>query len=161
MSLVAFTVPGVEIPVFDNGDGSFSATSQMMIDGDGPDSLGLSKNDPDWQPTTTYQPNLDADIDPYFVLPPICFLSVAPMVIGCQGQVEIIGKNLIKPAVVGDSGPHFKIGEDSIFLAEELGVPDSPTTGGSNSLIFRYTWWPGKAAVINGKTYILQPYSLS
>jgi hypothetical protein len=153
------TIPGCDIPILDNGDGSYSFTADMMIDGDG---TGLSHGDPDYQGTTSYKPDLDADVDPYFVLPPAAILAVVPDVIGCQGLVELLDAEdnvlVAKDAVVGDDGPHFKIGEDSIKLAGEMGVPNSPTTGGDERRRFRYTYWPGRPAVVNGKTYVLQAY---
>lgn len=152
---ILVTVPGCNIPVYDNGDGSFTYTAHMMIDGDG---VGPSHGDPDYQNSTSYKPDLNADFDPYFVLPPCVFLAVGPEVMGCQGQIKRISTNQIVPAFPGDVGPHTKLGEAAIACARSLGVPCSPVSGGSDDLDFEYTFWPGVPAVIDGKTYILQPY---
>lgn len=146
-------VPGAGIPVFDNGDGSYSYESDFMIDGDG---TGSSHGDPDYQNTTSYKPDLNADIDPYIVLPPEVIRAVAPKVIGCKALVENLFNGKSHDAVVGDIGPRIKIGEGSIDLADDLGVPDSPTEGGDQLVRFRYTFWPGIPAVVDDKIYSLQ-----
>jgi hypothetical protein len=59
-------------------------------------------------------------------------------------------------AVAADVGPRNKVGEVSIELARRIGVPSSPRTGGTSAPIIRYHIFPGVAAVVDGRTFILQ-----
>jgi RecA/RadA recombinase len=62
------------------------------------------------------------------------------------------GKNgKIVNAIYADVGPSNKIGEGSIALAEALGIPSSPRTGGVSSGIM-YVVFPGSG---NGKPRLL------
>jgi hypothetical protein len=136
-------------------DESCFATSHMMIDGDG---VGPSHGDPDYQNETSYKPDLNADIDPYFVLPPIVFSSVRPRVLGCRAQIKNKVSGKLIASVVGDQGPAKKLGEASICSARLMGVPSSPVTGGDDRVIYEYRWWPGVPAVIDGRVFELQSW---
>jgi len=151
---VIFTIAGTAV-IVDN-DGSIVYWGPAMIDGDG---TGLPHGDPDYQSTTSYKPDLNADIDCYIVLPPQVIKAVAPIVLGCKAEVLNTITGLWTPAVVGDVGPHSKIGEISIATAEAIGVPSSPTTGGISDRVIYYRVYPGVPAVVNGKTYTLQASS--
>lgn len=62
-------------------------------------------------------------------------------------------------AVVGDIGPHRKLGEISIACAAALGIDPSPTRGGEERHVVEYVIEPGVPAVVNGITYRLQSSS--
>lgn len=148
---VLMTINGVDI-VWDGERITF--LSCAMIDGDG--SGGNTYHDPDFQPDTTYQPALNAEVDKYIVLPPQLIQAVVPIVIGCRARVTNASNGQSTGAVVGDVGPRSKIGEISIACAQAIGVPHSPTTGGEERRVIRYEIHPGAPAVVDGKTYHLQ-----
>lgn len=140
-------------PIYLNDDGTISWTSKMAIDGDG---TGASHGDPDFQPRTSLRLNgvsLNSDSDKYIVVPPCVTDAVTGIVLGCQATVSYRGKRSL--AVVGDIGPHTKIGEGSIALAEALGIPSSPNTGGVDGGV-DFSIQPGVAANVDGKQYALQ-----
>lgn len=128
------------------------------IDADG--SGGNPYNDPYFQPDTTYHfqgKALNSELTNFIVVPPVVVSGVAPVVLGCHARVTdfTTGKRAI--AVVGDLGPTFKVGEVSIALARELGIPWHPVTGGLQEFRFFYELWPGTPATVHGVTYTLQP----
>lgn len=132
-------------------DGSVRYTAPAMIDGDG---TGSSHGDPDYQRFTSLKRNgvsLNADEDRYIVVPPAVIFGVPGVVLGCRALVSFNG--LSTDAVVGDVGPHSKIGEISIATAKALGIPSSPVDGGIDEHAVHYTIWPGVAA----DGYELQP----
>lgn len=128
--------------------------AKAAIDGDG---TGASHGDPDFQPRTSLKPDLNSDTDPYIVVPPAIIEGVPGVVLGCQAKVLNRVTRLSTNAVVGDVGPHAKLGEISIACAKAIGVNPSPTTGGENSHVIEYHIYPGLPAVVNGKQYSLQP----
>lgn len=140
--------------IVEQADGSVTWTAKMAIDGDG---VGPSHGDPDYQNHTSLKPDLNADVDQYIVVPPAIIKGVVGIVLGCAGTVKNQINGLICDVVVGDVGPHNKLGEASIATAKALGVPASPTSGGNASHVFEYTIRPGVPAIVNGKTYALQP----
>lgn len=132
-------------------------TAGMMVDVDG---SGLSHGDPCYQPDTTLHLNgapLNADLDRYIVVPPQIRNAVMPIVMGCQAQVINTDNGLHTDAVVGDVGPHKKIGEASRAVALALSINPSPVSGGEERHVIRYRIRPGIAAVVLGKAYDLQP----
>lgn len=149
-------------PVFlDNDDPKFPIItwitgangSKTNIDGDG---TGPSHGDPDFQGDTSLHEHhsaLNADEDQYIAIPPQIRDCVSEPVLGCQGHAKHGGKTA--QFVVGDIGPKNKLGEVSIALANALGIPSSPTTGGTLEGV-EYTIYPGQPANVNGKIYDLQ-----
>lgn len=146
--------------MFDDADGVGGRvfyTAKMAIDGDG---LGPSHGDSDYQPQTSLKLDgisLNADVDHYIVVPPQIIKAVKGIVLGCRALVYNRINKKITDAVVGDVGPHSKLGEASIATAAALGVPSSPTTGGDSSHVYEYCLWPGQPAVVGSKHYVLQP----
>ena len=139
------TIEGFPITINDDGSISFSANGR--IDGDG---SGSSHGDPDFQADTSlHHANgqaLNADLESYCVVPPQIIMGVPGIVLGCKGQITYQGTTI--SAVVGDIGPHSKLGEMSIAAAAALGIPSSPTTGGieGQGPGVHYQLWPGVAA---------------
>lgn len=97
---------------------------------------------------------LNADEDHYIVLPPQVIHSVVPVVLGCQAYVTYRGKR--EAAVVGDVGPHSRLGEISVALAQSLSIDPNPNSGGVDSDDLFYEVYPGVPAVVGNKTYSLQ-----
>ena len=126
-------------------DLSVTYTAKAAIDGDG--SGDNACNDPDFQPDTSLHHEegsaLESETEPYIAVPPAIICGVKGIVLGCKAVVKYNGLSV--NAVVGDVGPHAKLGEISIACAEALQIPSSPLTGGVDSGVF-YQLWPGIAA---------------
>lgn len=143
-------------PITEGDDNSVEYSSKMAIDGDG---TGSSHGDPDYQSRTSLRYRtqfLNADVDRYIVVPPAIINGVKGIVLGCKAIVKDLRSGLWTDAVVGDIGPHHKLGEASIATAEVLHDPSSPTKGGVDEHVIGYKLWPGIPAVVDGKTYELQ-----
>lgn len=116
-------------------------------------------NDPCYQAQTTYRPFLNANLDRYTVLCPQMFLGVKEQVVGCYMEALNTTTGLWSDGVVGDSGPHLKLGENSVALDRALGVQDSPISGGIDDHVIFYRIYPGRPAILHdGMQYVLQPY---
>jgi hypothetical protein len=127
-----------------------------LDDNDG--SGGNPEGDPDHQDETSLRhggKSLNAQKVPFIVVPPAILRGVRPVVLGCQAQV--VWKGVKIAAVVGDIGPHTKLGEISVECARRLGMNPSPIHGGIASPSVFYTILPGIPAVVDGITYQLQP----
>jgi hypothetical protein len=157
MSKIIDTIEGEPITLGDDGKVRYKA--KAAIDGDG---VGSPHGDPDYQNRTTLQHNgrsLNADVDQYIAIPPAIIAGVAPIVLGSQAQVTNTRNGKTCAAVVGDIGPHRKVGEISIACAAALGIDPSPTRGGEELHVVEYVIAPGVPAVVNGVTYQLQSSS--
>jgi hypothetical protein len=99
---------------------------------------------------------VNSDIVPGIVLPPEVIKLTPEIVLGCFASVEYNGKH--EPAVVFDVGPHNKLGELSACLAKRLGINDNPNTGGIDTQSVHYRFWPGVAAKIEGKQFVLTSF---
>ncbi len=97
---------------------------------------------------------LNADTEFYIVLPPQIIRGVAPIVLGSMACVTY--RDVTMPAVVGDIGPHHRIGEMSIALARALGINPDANTGGDDKPDVLYRVLPGVPAIVNGIQYELQ-----
>lgn len=146
------TIEGEDIIEFP--DGSVHYRAKAAIDSDG---IGPHHGDHTAQDATTYQPSLNADKDRYIVVPPAIRDGVKGVVMGCLAQVTNTRNGMHTAAVVGDIGPHKKLGEISCACASAIGLNPSPVSGGVDDHVIEYVIWPGTAAVVNGKVYTLQP----
>jgi hypothetical protein len=99
---------------------------------------------------------LNASKDKYIVIPPQVRSMPDPVVLGCQAKLTRLDCMLSSPAVTGEIGPDYKTGEAAICLAKLMNKEVSPTNG-DERLIYFYELWPGKAAVVDGKKYKLEP----
>lgn len=97
---------------------------------------------------------VDSETVPYIVVPPIIIQKTKGIVRGCKASVSFGAVSVI--CVVADKGPVNKVGELSIAAARALGIPSSPRNGGMDEPRLKYELWPGVAAKVNGKTYVLQ-----
>jgi hypothetical protein len=149
------TIEGEPITELDDGSVKYRAKAADDTDGSGP-----LHGDPDAQAYTSlhWQGHpLNADLDKYIVVPPAIIHGVKGLVLGCQAHCRNTHNLLETDAVVGDIGPHRKLGEISNACAAALGLDPSPTRGGVDEHIIEYTLFPGTPAVVDGKQYDLQP----
>ncbi len=141
-------------PIVEHDDGSVTFRSKAAIDSDG---VGPHHGDKTAQNHTTYKPDLNADLDRYIVVPPQIRNGVKGVVIGCQAFVTNTLNGKTTAAVVGDVGPHHKLGEISCACASAIGLDPSPVDGGVDEHVIEYELWPGKPASGDFKDYVLQP----
>lgn len=135
---------------------TFKAKAAVDTDGSGPlhgDPCAQRDTSLHWQGKA-----LNADLDCYIVVPPAIIAGVKGIVLGCQAYAKNIKNGKSTEAVVGDIGPHKKLGEVSVATAKALGINPSPTSGGIDEHIIEYRIMPGTPAVVNGKHYTLRPF---
>jgi hypothetical protein len=140
--------------IYEMDDNSVTWRGKMAVDSDG---VGDHHGDHTAQDQTSYKPYLNADEDKYIVVPPAIRDGVTGVVMGCQAHCVNVMNGMSTDAVVGDIGPHRKLGEASCATNLALGLNPSPVDGGTENHIIQYTIYPGKAAVVDGKQYTLQP----
>jgi len=149
------TIGSVTIYATPKGDYvCFVSDLDVCTDGSGP-----SHGDPYYQPQTAYYNSgkfLNADKDKYIVIPPQVRSMVNPVVMGCQGKLTNLDTMKQSAAVTGEIGPKDKTGEAAICLAKLMN-PKVTAKSGDSRLIYFYELWPGKAAVVDGKKYKLEP----
>jgi len=145
------------VSIYQKPDGSyvcFQSDLDVCNDGSGP-----SHGDPDYQPQNAYYNGgkfLNADVDKYIVIPPQIRSMVPGVVMGCQGCLTNLDTGAKHDAVVGDIGPKSKTGEAAYCLAKIVN-PTITHNSGDKRLIYMYELWPDVPAVVNGKTYKLEP----
>ncbi len=151
MRLIA-TIEGEPIHEFDDASVHYKAKAAIDSDGTGP-----HHGDRTAQDQTTYKPDLNADVDSYIVVPPAIRNGVKGVVIGCLANVTNTKNGRHTAAVVGDVGPHKKLGEISCACASAIDLNPSPVDGGIDEHAIEYVIFPGVPAIVNGKQYHLQP----
>lgn len=143
-------------PIVEHDDGRVSYVAKAAIDDDGSDNRWHDKY---WQADTSEHDAmgkaLDAGVVSYIVVPPAIIHGVKGIVLGCQARVTNLRNGKTCAAVVGDIGPHVKLGEMSVACAQAIGIPSSPVTGGVDAHIVAYELWPGTPAVldVDGRTF--------
>jgi hypothetical protein len=140
--------------IVEHNDGSVTFTAKAAIDSDG---VGPHHGDRTAQDETTYKPDLNADEDAYIVVPPAIRDGVKGVVMGCLASVTNTRNGRHSAAVVGDIGPHRKLGEISCRCASNIGLNPSPVSGGVDEHLINYVLFPDVPAIVDGKTYKLQP----
>jgi hypothetical protein len=133
---------------------AFIADLDICNDGTGP-----KHGDPSYQSQTAYYNGgkyLNADKDKYIVIPPQVRKMVDTAVMGCQARMTNLETGKWRAAVTGEIGPDDKTGEAAYCLAKELNPKITHNTGDS-SRIYLYELWPGIPAIVDGKTYKLEP----
>jgi len=123
------------------------------------DGSGPAFGDPSYQSETAYYNGgkfLNAQKDKYIVVPPQVRSIVEPVVMGCQAKATNLTSRVVSDAVTGEIGPDDKTGEAAYCLAKILN-PKITHNSGDKSMIYFYELWPGKAAVVDGKKYALEP----
>lgn len=84
---------------------------------------------------------VNAETVPFFVLP-AAVKSIAGIVNGDIAYVYNTTNGMGCYAVLADQGPAGKLGEGSIYLADQLGINSNPKTGGTSSGIIDYIVFP-------------------
>lgn len=145
------------VAIYTNEDGSYVCfTSDLDICNDG---SGPEHGDPHHQSQTAYYNGgkfLNADKDKYIVIPPQVRSMVGPVVMGCQARLTNFKTGIHHAAVTGEIGPDDKTGEAAYCLAKIV-CPSVTHNSGDEEENYFYELWPGKAAVVNGKKYKLEP----
>jgi hypothetical protein len=122
--------------------------------------LALLASDGSGLPDSSPFKYVDAATVPFISVPKAVVDGVGGTVVGCQATVTFNGNTV--PAVVADTGSNDHIGEISYACAIALGIPVGPPPypangGGAAYPAVSYVVIPGKAAVVNGIQYPLQP----
>lgn len=145
------------VTIWQSVDGSyvkFVSDLDVCNDGSGP-----SHGDPYYQSQTAYYNGgkyLNADQDKYIVVPPQVRKMVPGIVMGCKGKLTNMETGVTSAAVTGEIGPSDKTGEAAYCLAL-LVNPKITHNAGDKKLIYMYECWPDVPAVVDGKTYKLEP----
>jgi Fungal chitosanase of glycosyl hydrolase group 75 len=152
---VLLTIGTVPIYATKKGDYvCFVSDLDICNDGSGP-----AHGDAYHQAQTAYYNGgkfLNADKDKYIVIPPQIRSMVPPVVMGCQARLTRLDSMATHAAVTGDIGPDEKTGEAAYCLGKIINPQITHNTG-DEKLIYFYELWPGKAAVVDGKRYKLEP----
>jgi hypothetical protein len=145
------------VSIYQSTDGSYVCfTSNLDVCNDG---SGPAHDDPYHQSQTAYYNGgkfLNADVDKYIVIPPQVRSMTAGVVMGCKARLTNLETKVVEDAVTGDIGPKDKTGEASYRLAKIVNPSITHNTGDSK-LIYLYELWPDVPAVVDGKTYHLEP----
>jgi hypothetical protein len=152
---VLIVIGGVSIYTSPNGD-YICFVSDLDVCTDG---TGEHYDDQTPQDETAYYNGgkfLNADTDKYIVIPPQVRMMPEPVVLGCQARLTRLDTMKRHAAVCGEIGPDDKTGEAAICLAQIMN-PDVSANSGDSRLIYFYELWPGRAALVNGKKYALEP----
>jgi hypothetical protein len=99
---------------------------------------------------------VDAETVPYIVVPPVVIQKTAGAVLGCRAKATNLDNGKSYMGIVADVGPRTKVGELSIAMAREIGLPFNPRTGGTEKPRIKYELWPGIAGSIDGVPVVLQ-----
>ena len=132
----------------------FRSDLDICNDGSGP-----AYDDPYHQSENAYYNGgkfLNADEDKYIVIPPQIRSLVPGVVMGCQGRATNLLTGVSYPGVIGEIGPDDKTGEVAYCLAQILNPATTHNSGDTNR-IYLYELWPDIPAVVDGKTYALEP----
>ena len=90
---------------------------------------------------------LIAEYDPFIVLPVFVILDKAdsPYKVRVGDYAAVIHENRIYPAILGDAGPDFKVGEASLRIGKEIDARTNPYRRPINDLKATYIVFPGSA----------------
>jgi hypothetical protein len=145
------------VTIWQSVDGSYvKFTSDLDICNDG---SGPSHGDTSYQSQTAYYNGghyLNADKDKYIVIPPQIRKMVPGVVMGCKGRLTNLETGVVEDAVTGEIGPDDKTGEAAYCIAKIVNPAIGYNTG-DKELIYLYELWPDIPAVVDGKTYKLEP----
>lgn len=151
------TGEGYQSIVWEADDGHIFFVGNMDIDSDGGNN---PDHDPYWQAQTSLKLRgepINAEKVKGFVVPGWLPAAVKGIVLGCIGRITNLNTAESCVAVCHDTGPLNKDGEITPPVARNLSINPNAVTGGESSPIFLYELWPGKAALVDGVHYDLQP----
>jgi hypothetical protein len=123
--------------------------ADMDIDCDGKQTATCnSSTDPWYQSQTSFGGALDAAALPYVVIPlPSSKFNYTKQGISGGQSVAVIYKGKVVYGVIGDEGPSGIIGEASVAMANALGIPSNPKSGGVDSGV-TYIVFTGASGVV-------------
>lgn len=110
-------------------------------------------------PTNNREAYLDAETVPYIAVSPLIQQRATGVVLGCLVYAKNLKTGVRAVGMVGDIGPRNKIGEVSIEMARQLGIPSSPRNGGTDEPIIEYTLFPDHRFAMNGVRFPLMKMS--
>ncbi|MBK1853632.1 hypothetical protein JO972_01545 [Verrucomicrobiaceae bacterium 5K15] len=97
---------------------------------------------------------LIADYDPFIVMPINMVTARGDKYAAKVGDYAVVAyKNKLYPAIVGDAGPSFKVGEASLRMAKELNPRASPYSRPVSDLTVTYLVFPGSADKFQAPDY--------
>lgn len=127
------------------------------------DGCGPSHGDEYHQSQTAYYSGgieggkyLNADKDPYIVIPPQVRSMLPGVLMGCLGRLTNKKTGAQFTGVIGEIGPDDKTGEAAYVIAKKVN-PAISYNSGDEHRIYLYEFWPDIPAVIGKFTYKLQP----
>ncbi|MDB6079190.1 MAG: hypothetical protein JWO82_2937, partial [Akkermansiaceae bacterium] len=85
---------------------------------------------------------LIADYDPFIVIPINLLNSTDPFAPKVGDYALVIHADKVLPAIVGDGGPTFKVGEASLRIAKEINAKSTPLIRPESSLKVTYLVFP-------------------
>lgn len=136
----------IERIIEDDGTEVVTFIAKAVVDNDG--SGGNPEHDPDFQNETSLKNNgksLNAETENFVVVPPAIIQGTRGKVLGSLVICHNQSNGLKARGVVGDIGPHAKLGEVSVAMAKALGLSGSPLSGGTDDMVIEYTIYVGKA----------------
>ncbi|MGL5019601.1 MAG: glycoside hydrolase family 75 protein [Luteolibacter sp.] len=86
---------------------------------------------------------LIADYDPFIVIPVDVLTSSEPYAPNVGDYAVVVHGKKVYPAIVGDGGPTFKVGESSLRMAREINPKASPYSRPVSDLKVTYLVFPG------------------
>ena len=93
---------------------------------------------------------LIADYDPFIVIPIDILASSEPYAPNVGDYAVVVHGGKIYPAIVGDGGPTFKVGEGSLRMAREINPKASPYSRPVSDLKVTYLVFPGSREAERG-----------
>lgn len=93
---------------------------------------------------------LIADYDPFIVIPVDVLTSSEPFAPNVGDYAVVLYGNKLYPAIVGDGGPTFKVGEGSLRMARELNPKASSYSRPVSDLKVTYVVFPGSREAERG-----------
>ena len=93
---------------------------------------------------------LIADYDPFIVIPVDILTSSEPFAPNVGDYAVVVYGNKLYPAIVGDGGPTFKVGEGSLRMARELNPKASSYSRPVSDLKVSYLVFPGSREAERG-----------
>ncbi len=93
---------------------------------------------------------LIADYDPFIVIPVSILSSSDPYAPKVGDYAVVVHDQKLYPAIVGDGGPTFKVGEASLRMARELNPKASPYSRPVSDLKVTYLVFPGSSEAKKG-----------
>jgi hypothetical protein len=93
---------------------------------------------------------LIAEYDPFIVIPVNLLTSNDPFAPKVGDYAVVVHGGKLYPAIVGDGGPTFKVGEASLRMARELNPKASPYSRPVSDLKVSYLVFPGSRDAVKG-----------